>query len=154
RRRSRSPLQAHPPTRLPARPGASRAGAAPSGSSLPAVFRGDWLQRPPEVPRGDAAIGTPALPAAQDLLRIRQSAVAEGAGESLANAVVPGGQDVLAPQAEQQKHLDGPAADPANAGQPFDDLLIVHPPQGPKRGDSAVEGLLGQIPEGRDLGPR
>ena len=40
--------------------------------------------------------------------------LAEGEGEAFADAVVAGGEDVGAAEAEDEQHLDGPAADAAD----------------------------------------
>ena len=73
---------------------------------------------------------------------------AEGEGEAFADAVVVDWEDVGAAEAEDEEHLDGPAADAADLGEVLDDGFVGHAADAGERGDGAVDGLGGEVAEG------
>jgi len=75
----------------------------------------------------------------------------EGEGEAFADAVVAGGEDVGAAEAEDQEHLDGPLSDSADLCEVVDDDVVGHLPNTGEGGDSAVEGFGGEVAEGEGL---
>ena len=76
---------------------------------------------------------------------------AEGEGEAFADAVVVDGEDVGAAEAEDEEHLDGPAADAADLGEVFDDGFVGHAADVGEGGDGAVDGFGGEVAEGEHL---
>jgi antitoxin component of MazEF toxin-antitoxin module len=72
----------------------------------------------------------------------------EGEGEAFADAVVAGGEDVGAAEAEHEEHFDRPAADAADLGEVLDDVVVGHAADAGEGGDGAVEGLGGEVAEG------
>ena len=76
---------------------------------------------------------------------------AEGEGEAFADSVVVYGKDVGAAEAEDEEHLDGPAADASDLGEMFDDGFVGHATDVFEIGDGAVDGLGGEIAEGEHL---
>ena len=77
--------------------------------------------------------------------------LAEGEGEAFADAVVGDGEDVGAAEAEDEEHLDGPAADAADLGEVLDDVLVGHAADAGESGDGTVDGLGGEVAEGEGL---
>ncbi len=77
--------------------------------------------------------------------------LAEGEGEAFADAVVAGGEDVGAAEAEHEHHVDGPDADAADLGEVVDDVGVGHAADAGERGDGAVEGFGGEVAEGEGL---
>ena len=71
----------------------------------------------------------------------------EGEGEAFADAVVGGGEDVGTAEAEDEEHLNGPAADAADLGEVVDDGLVGHAADAGERGDGAVERFGGEVAE-------
>src|SRR5271166_1476431 len=69
----------------------------------------------PQIPTGDAAMRTPALAVGQQLFRLGQLGELAHLGEAFADAVVIPGQHVGTPEAEDEKHLDRPSANAADA---------------------------------------
>ncbi len=75
----------------------------------------------------------------------------EGEGEAFADAVVGGGEDVGAAEAEDEEHLDGPAADAADLGELADDGFVGHAADAGKGWDGAVERFGSEVAEGEGL---
>jgi hypothetical protein len=73
---------------------------------------------------------------------------AEGEGEAFADAVVAGGEDVGAAEAEDEQHLDGPAADAADLREVVDDGCVGHAADAGEGGDGTVEGFGGEVAQG------
>ena len=114
----------------------------------------------PEVPAGDGAPGLPFFCAALHVVGFGEVdggdlvggfEFAEGEGEAFADAVVVDGEDVGAAEAEDEEHLDGPAADAADLGEVFDDGFVGHAADVGESGDGAVDGLGGEVAEGEHL---
>jgi len=114
----------------------------------------------PHIPAGDGAPGGPAVAALVHLFGFGEVhrgdlvgwlEFAEGEGEAFADAVVGDGEDVGAAEAEDEEHLDGPAADAAHLGEVVDDVVVGHLADGRQRGDGAVDGLGGEVAEGEHL---
>ena len=77
--------------------------------------------------------------------------LAEGEGEAFADAVVGDRQHVGAAEAEDEQHLDRPAADAADLGEVLDDGFVGHATDVGEGGDGAVDGLCGEVAEGEAL---
>src|SRR5207248_7277839 len=75
----------------------------------------------------------------------------EGEGEAFADAVVVDGEDVGAAEAEDEKHLYGPAADASDLGEVFDDGFVGHAADLDESGDGAVDSFGGEVAEGEHL---
>ena len=75
----------------------------------------------------------------------------KGEGEAFADAVVVGGQDVWAAEAEHEEHLHGPFADAADLGEVLDDVGVRHAADAGEGGDGAVEGFGGEVADGEGL---
>jgi len=114
----------------------------------------------PEIPARDRAPGLPALGAllhdvglgkqiGGDLLRGLE--LLEGKRKALAYAVVVDRQDVGTAEAEDEEHLDRPAADTADLGEVLDDGLIGHAAYPCQRRNRAVKSLRGQIAQCQTL---
>src|ERR1700760_893270 len=98
-------------------------------------FAGGEIAGAPHVPARDRAPGSPFLSAPLHLLARREEVgcyllswleAEKGEREAFADAVIVDRQDVRAAEAEDEKHLDGPAADTAHLGEVLDDVLIRH----------------------------
>jgi len=114
----------------------------------------------PHVPTGDGAPGSPFLCAALHVGGLGEVVggdlfagldALEGEGEAFADAVVAGGEDVGAAEAEHEEHFDGPLADAADLGEVLDDGFVVHLADAGERGDGAVDGFGGEVAEGEGL---
>ena len=114
----------------------------------------------PEIPGGDGAPGNPFLCAAFHIGGFGEEVggdfdcgleALEGEGEAFADAVVAGGEDVGAAEAEDEEHLDGPFADTANLGEVVNDGLVIHATNAGEGGDGAVESFGGEVAEGEGL---
>src|SRR5690606_28545070 len=105
------------PTASPTNPGT---GATPDASGLPQV--GD----PPEAQRGVTAVRPPGFAAGEELAGGGHGLGIIHALGALAHAQVVHGEHVGAAQAEDEHHLDGPAADAADGHERVDDRLVVH----------------------------
>ena len=114
----------------------------------------------PEIPACDGPPGSPFLGATFHDVGFGKEVrgdldvgleILEGEGEALADAVVAGGEDVGAAEAEDEEHLDGPLADAADLGEVVDDGLVVHAADAGKGGDGAVERFGGEVAEGEGL---
>ena len=123
-------------------------------------FTGGEVAGAPEVPAGDGAPGLPFFCAAVHDVGFGEVhggdfvggfEFAEGEGEAFADAVVVDGEDVGAAEAEDEEHLDGPAADAADLGEVLDDGFVGHTADAGEGGDGAVEGLGGEVAEGEGL---
>jgi hypothetical protein len=77
--------------------------------------------------------------------------LAEGEGKAFADAVVVDGEDVRATEAEDEEHLDGPAADATDLNEVLDDGFVGHATDTGEGGYGAVEGFGGQVAEGEGL---
>src|ERR1700761_88816 len=123
-------------------------------------FAGGEIAGAPHVPAPDRAPWSPFFPAPLHLLALREEVgchplswleAEKGEREALANAVVVDRQDVRAAEAEDEKHLDGPAADAAHLGKVLDDVLVRHLLDHGECGNGSVEGFGGEIAEGEHL---
>jgi len=76
---------------------------------------------------------------------------AEGEGEAFADSIVGDGQDVGAAEAEDEEHLNGPAADSADLREVFDDVFVGHAADTNECGDGSVDGFGGEVTEGEHL---
>src|SRR5260370_621396 len=85
------------------------------------------LASAPHVPTGDCAVGAPLLAKGEKFLGFGHVLLAVGDGPTFSHAQVVDGKDVRAAEAEDQKHLDGPGADAADGGEPFDELFVGEP---------------------------
>jgi len=115
---------------------------------------------PPEIPTGDGAPGRPLFCAAFHIGGFGEEIggdfdcgleALEGKGEAFADAVVAGGEDVGAAEAEDEEHFDGPFADAPNLGEVVNDGLVIHATNAGEGGDGAVEGFGGEVAEGEGL---
>jgi hypothetical protein len=84
------------------------------GADFVRGFVAGALESAPHVPTGDRAVWAPALAEFQEFLRLGHVLLAVGDGPALFDAEVVDGKHVGAPEAENQKHFDGPGADPAH----------------------------------------
>ena len=75
----------------------------------------------------------------------------EGEGEAFADAVVAGGEDVGAAEAEDEEHFYCPAADATDLGEVLDDGFVGHAADAGEGGDGAVEGFGGEVAESEGL---
>ena len=114
----------------------------------------------PEIPAGDRAPGRPLLRAAlhvggpgEQIGRDLDAGLEalEGEGEAFADAVVAGGENVRAAEAEDEHHLDGPLADAPDLREVLDDGRILHPTDLRQGRDGAVESPGGEVAEGEGL---
>ena len=129
--------------------------------SLPGVrLFGDEVAGAPEIPACDRRPGLPFFCAAVhdvglgeigggDL--VRRFEFAEGEGKAFADAVIVDGEDVGSAEAEDEEHLDCPAADATNLCQVLDDGFVGHAADAREGGDGAVDGLCGEVAEGEGL---
>ena len=115
---------------------------------------------PPEIPTGDGAPGRPLFAATLHVGGFGEEIggdfdcgleALEGKGEAFADAVVAGGEDVGAAEAEDEEHFDGPFADAPNLGEVVNDGLVIHATNAGEGGDGAVEGFGGEVAEGEGL---
>ena len=114
----------------------------------------------PEVPAGDRAPGLPFFCAAMHFVGFGEIGwghlvggfqFAKGEGKAFADTVVVDGEDVGPAEAEDEKHLDCPAADATNLCQVLDDCFVGHAADAREGGDRAVDGLCGEVAEGEGL---
>ncbi len=75
----------------------------------------------------------------------------EGEREAFADAVVVDRKHVRTAEAEDEQHLDGPAADAAHLGEVLDDGLVGHAANAGEGGHGAIDGLGGEIAQGEAL---
>src|SRR5262249_10267187 len=108
--------------RLAALAGACRANVV--GGGIAGTF-----ERPPHVPGSDCPIRSPAFSEGEQLLRLRHVLLAVGHRPALLDAQVVNRQNVWTAQAKDQKHFNGPRADPAHRDKPVDEFLIGHGPR-------------------------
>ena len=85
-----------------------------------------YVQTPPQIPAGDAAIRLPAFCDLFHLQGLRHLALFVVLLNRHLDSEIAGGQDVWPPQGEHQKHVRGPNADAFDLRQVFDDLLVGH----------------------------
>jgi hypothetical protein len=111
----------------------------------------------PQVPGGDGAEGVPLFGTAFHDVGSGEEVrgdlgggleALEGEGEAFAYAVVGGGEDVRAAEAEDEEHFDGPGADAADPSEVVDDGCVVHAADLCQGGNSTVEGFGGEVAEG------
>src|ERR1039457_6335856 len=114
------------------------------------------FQAAPEIPTGHGAIRPPSLGHLLHFLRSRERFQIVGFADSVADAQIPGGQDVAALQGEDQEHVGGPDADAFDLGEAEDDLVVGEggeiledhfPIEGVAREVADVGGLLGGEPQ-------
>src|SRR5260370_20500996 len=91
------------------------------GGFIAGAFKGA-----PHVPTGDGAIGAPALTESEELFGLWHVLLAVGNGPAFFYAEVVDGEHVGAAEAEDEEHLDGPSADPADADEALAEFLIGH----------------------------
>src|ERR1039458_2626358 len=82
------------------------------------------VRRAPEKPRRRRGMRTPAFAELEQVFGLRHLAFFIRDAKTGAHAKIIGGQNVLAAQLKNQKHLDRPAPDAANLGQPRDDFIV------------------------------
>src|SRR5216684_3906821 len=78
------------------------------------------LEGSPHVPARDRAEGSPALPKSQQLLGLGHVFLAIGYGPAFLHAQVVDGEHIGAAEIEDEEHLDGPGADPADGVEALD----------------------------------
>src|SRR5262249_32922005 len=109
--------------------GSSRS-CLPLSSSVPPCLRGGFtlrqLQASPQIPRGVAAIGVPALCDLLHLFGRGQLAFAIGTLNGHADAQIADRQHVGTAQGKDQEHMRGPDADALNVCERRDHLFIAH----------------------------
>src|SRR3954453_1796643 len=105
-----------PPTRLRV---AQAATGAPSRVPLSVRL---IVERVPDEPARDAAVGPPGLRHLGELGRRGQVRQAVGALDAAADPEVTDGQDVGPLELEHQEHVGAPLADPLHGGELLDDL--------------------------------
>src|SRR5580658_881463 len=120
-------------------------------------FAGGEVAGAPHVPTRDGAPGRPLLSAPLHLLGCREEVGSNfcrwleteiGERKALAHAIVGDRKDVGAAEPEDEKHLDGPAADAAHLREVLDDVFVGHFLDGGERGHGSVERLGGEIAQG------
>jgi hypothetical protein len=121
---------------------------------------GGEVAGPPHVPACDGAPGRPFFGAALHFggggeegwgdFGFRLEAL-EGEGETFADAVVAGGENVGAAEAEHQHHFDCPFPYTPYLRQVRNDGFVGHATDLGERGDGAVEGFGGEVAEGECL---
>src|ERR1700749_591912 len=123
-------------------------------------FAGGEIAGAPHVPARDGAPWSPFFSAPLHLLARREEVgghllswleAEEGECKAFANAVIVDRQDVRTAEAEDEKHLDGPAADAAHLGKVLDDVLVRHLLDHGECRDGSIEGFGGEIAEGEHL---
>jgi hypothetical protein len=121
------------------------------------LFPGGEVAGAPHIPAGDRAPGAPFFRTLFHLGGFGEVGgsdfvgwfeLAEGEGEAFADAVVGDRQDIGTAEAEDEEHLDGPAADAADLGQVLDDGFVGHAADAGEGGDGAVDGLGGEVADG------
>src|SRR6187399_1509745 len=95
---------------------------APAARSIFDRYR---VERAPQVPRRDAAIGRPARAELAELGHGHALAVAVVQRDGLLQADVVDGKHVRAKLVEDEEHLRGPAADALHVDQALDERLVV-----------------------------
>src|ERR1700749_798369 len=123
-------------------------------------FAGGEIAGAPHVPARDGAPWSPFFSASLHLLARREEVgrnllrwleAEEGECKAFADTVIVDRQDIRTAEAEDEKHLAGPAADAAHLGKVLDDVLVRHLLDHGECGNGSVEGFGGEIAEGEHL---
>src|SRR5690349_10383517 len=103
------------------------------------------IQRAPQIPRCDGTVGTPALAVFEQFARRWETFHFVSEGETLAHTEISRWQHIDPAKLEHEEHLDRPRPDAADAGQPFDDDVILHPGNGARGWHDALQRFGGNV---------
>src|SRR6266404_6551908 len=101
-----------------------------------------WLiECAPEIPRRDRAIGSPFFAELQKLSGRGKFPSTKSFRETFAHSVIVHRPDIGPAQIEKQKHLNGPAPNPAHRNQSRDNFLVSHTRESPGGRNGAIQSF-------------
>src|SRR5690554_2024105 len=126
-----------------------RGASTRASSGSPALDR-LRVEQPPEIPRRDGAVRSPALADLLHAFGCRHGPQSIGALNALAHAKVAGGKHIGAAEAEHEEHLHRPGPDPTHLDELGEDFLVVESMESLDR-KPAIGGVRGEIAQRRQL---